>query len=159
MRYTDILFRYKVWVSPRPAHTHTRAANIHTTHKGKTKVPMGAAAKPPPPSVLLCAREARAPLCVAVSLCGTSIESIESIISIESVTSIESVESRTSRESIESVESRKSVSSGKQFWARGPPKKWFVSVRTAKKHDFKKSFLSPDSNSSQKVTSNALVDS
>ena len=49
------------------------------------------------------------PLCVAVSLCGTSIESIESKISIESVTSMESVESRTSRESIESVESTKSV--------------------------------------------------
>ena len=31
---------------------------------------------------------------LAVSLCGTSIESIESIISIESVDSVESIESR-----------------------------------------------------------------
>ena len=45
---------------------HKETANIHTTHKGRTKVPMGAAAKPPPPSVLLFARalSARAPLCV-----------------------------------------------------------------------------------------------
>ena len=91
MQYTDILFRYKVWVSPRLAHTH---------------VPPTFA---PPPSVLLCAREARAPLCVvwmlAVSLCGTSIESIESMISIESVDSIESIESRESRKSIKCKES------------------------------------------------------
>ena len=32
VQYTNILFRYKVLVSPRLA--HTRAANIHTTHKG-----------------------------------------------------------------------------------------------------------------------------
>ena len=40
---------------------HKETANIHTTHKGKTKVPMGAK----PPSVLLFARAKRArdPLC------------------------------------------------------------------------------------------------
>ena len=36
---------------------HKETANIHTTHKGRTKVPMGAW----PPSVLLCVR---VPLCV-----------------------------------------------------------------------------------------------
>ena len=36
VHYTDILFKWKVWVRPRLArtHTNTRAANIHTTHKG-----------------------------------------------------------------------------------------------------------------------------
>ena len=132
---------------------HKETANIHTTHKGRarcararTKVPMGL--RPIGTFVF--------PLCVvwmlAVSLCGTSIESIESIISIESVDSVQSIESR------------------KMFFERADLQQmWFFSARTSKKvffqradlqkHDFEKSFLSPDSNSWQKVTSNALVDS
>ena len=78
---------------------------------------------------------------LAVSLCGTSIESIESIISIESVDSVESLESRF-------VFLRARASTNVIFQRAG-----------LQKHEFEKSFLSPDSNSSQKVTSNALVDS
>ena len=65
---TDILFRDKVLVSPRLAHTHTHVPHkrppTFTPHtKGKTTVPMGAC----PPSVLLLARAQRAPpLCVCV---------------------------------------------------------------------------------------------
>ena len=65
---------------------------------------------------------------LAVSLCGTSIESIESMISIESVDSIESIESR---ESIESIE----------FSARGLPKKYFLSARTSNKRVFERADL------------------
>ena len=39
-------------------------ANIHTTHKGRTKVPMGRRASRAAPSVLLFVRAKRAPLCV-----------------------------------------------------------------------------------------------
>ena len=42
---------------------HKETANIHTTHKGRTKVPMGAAreARRPHRYFCSCAREARAP--------------------------------------------------------------------------------------------------
>ena len=39
---------------------HRETANIHTTHKGKTKVPMGRS----PIGTFVGARAARAPLCV-----------------------------------------------------------------------------------------------
>ena len=39
---------------------HKETANIHTTHKGKTKVPMGRS----PIGTFVGAREARAPFCV-----------------------------------------------------------------------------------------------
>ena len=59
---------------------------------------------------------------LAVSLCGTSIESIESIISIESV------------DSVESIESRKSVKSRKMCFERADHQtKCFFSSRTSKK--------------------------
>ena len=74
-------------------------------------------------------------------MCGTSIESLESIISVESVDSVESIES------------------GKMFLSARTSKKVFFQRADLQKHDFEKSFLSLDSNSSQKVTSNALVDS
>ena len=75
-------------------------------------------------------------------LCGTSTESIESLKSIESIKSAESIEVyRISR--IYRI-SRTYRILRIVFWL--------------KMHLFKKSFLRPDSNSSQKVTSNALVD-
>ena len=89
---------------------------------------------------------------LAVSLCGTSIESIESIISIESVDSVESIESRKmffERADLQQMSFFSARTSNKVFFQRGD----------LQKHDFEKSCLSPDSNSSQKVTSNALVDS
>ena len=89
---------------------------------------------------------------LAVSLCGTSIESIDPIISIESVDSVEPIEFR--KMCFERVDLQKN-----DFSARGPPKHVFLQRAHLQNHNFEKSFLSPDSNSSQKVTSNALVDS
>ena len=43
---------------------HQKIANIHTTHKGKMILPMGAAPKAPPPSV-----PSRVPFCV----CGVNV--------------------------------------------------------------------------------------
>ena len=92
-------------VSPRLA--HTRAANIHTTHKGKNNNTDGARAKRAPHRYCCWrARSARPFVCgvnVGDLLCGTSIASIESIESIKSIESIESVESSDSIESIESI--------------------------------------------------------
>ena len=57
VQYTNILFRYKVLVSPRLA--HTRAANIHTTHKGArasrapTTIPMGHALRARPIGIVV----------------------------------------------------------------------------------------------------------
>ena len=90
------------------ASTHTRAANIHTTHKGKMILPMGAAPQAPPPSVL----SARLFVCGVNAgglLCGTSIESIESIKSKESKESVESSDFRESIESIQSIEPIESI--------------------------------------------------
>ena len=59
MRYTDILFRYKVWVSPRLAHTHTCRQHSHHTQRENDTTNGGL-----PPSVL------SVPLCV---WCGTCV--------------------------------------------------------------------------------------
>ena len=69
VQYTNILFRYKVLVSPRLA--HTRAANIHTRHKGKTTIPMGRARSARPIGTVVGAREARAPFVCGVNVGGT----------------------------------------------------------------------------------------
>ena len=91
-------------VSEPKASTHTRAANIHTTHKGKMILPMGAAPKAPPPPV-----PSRVPFVCGVDvgglLCGTSIESIESIKSIESREPVEPSDSVN----IKSIESTQSI--------------------------------------------------
>ena len=53
-----------------------KTANIHTTHKGKTTVPMGRARSARPIGTVVCAREARAPFVCGVNvgglLCGTN---------------------------------------------------------------------------------------
>ena len=71
-------------------------------------LPMGAAPKAPPPSVL-----SRVPFVCGVNvgglLCGTSIESIESIKSIESMESVESSDSLESIESIQSIVTMDSI--------------------------------------------------
>ena len=61
VQYTNILFKYKVLVSPRLA--HTRAANIHTTHKGKHNSTDGARG----------VREARAPFVCGVNVGNTCV--------------------------------------------------------------------------------------
>ena len=71
-------------------------------------LPMGAAPKAPPPSVI-----SRAPFVCGVNagglLCGTSVESIEAIKSIESIESLESSDSIESIESIQSIEPIESI--------------------------------------------------
>ena len=118
---------------------HKKTANIHTTHKG---------ARSAPPHRYFCS-----PFVCGVNVGGLFVWHKYRIYNIyKSVDSVESIESR------------------KMFFERADLQKmWFFSARTSnkvifkrvdlQKHDFEKSVLSPDSNSSQKVTSNALVDS
>ena len=55
-------------MSPRLAHTHTRAANIHTTHKGINKSTDGGGGGEAAAAISTSVR-ARAPLCV----CGVNV--------------------------------------------------------------------------------------
>ena len=63
VQHTNILFRYKVLVSPRLAHTHVPPTFTPHT-KGKTTIPMGRARSARPIGTVVGAREARAHLCV-----------------------------------------------------------------------------------------------